>query len=192
MFGLGTLLGHLLPDTALATFTYILLSYHLVLAFKVFTADKKAGLSLPIGQTILTHLACVGVLVGLAIGRHQIPFFGMIRLFIPGLAPFEAEWLFSGGKAKIDRIPATDDEAIQAATVHAEAGDTAAVAAAQAAPSLFFTSTGEEYNEFLELMRQGKRPFRKPGISIKDEFELWLAARAKSRAAAVPADRQTV
>jgi hypothetical protein len=175
---------HLLPDTVLATYTYILVSYHLVLAFKVFTAEKKAGLSLPIGQTILTHLACVGVLVGLAVGRHQIPFFGIIRYFIPGLAPFEAEWLFSGEKKKIERISATDDEAIQAATMHVEPGDVAAVAAAQAAPSTFFTSTGEEYNEFLELMRQGKRPFRKPGISIRDEFELWLAARAKARAAA--------
>jgi hypothetical protein len=192
MFTLLVLAKHLLPDTALATYTYILVSYHLVLAFKVFTADKKAGLSLPIGQTILTHFACVGVLVGLAVGRHQIPFFGVIRYFIPGLAPFEAEWLFSGEKKKIERISATDDEAIQATTMHAEAGDFAAVAAAQAAPSLYMTSTGDEYNEFLEIMRQGKRPFRKPGVSIKDEFELWLAARAKARQAAVPAGSQAV
>jgi len=46
--------------------------------------------------------------------------------------------------------------------------------------SLFMTSTGEEYNEFLKLMQQGIRPFRKPGISVKDEFELWLANKAKA------------
>jgi hypothetical protein len=45
--------------------------------------------------------------------------------------------------------------------------------------SLFMTSTGEEYNEFLKLMQQGIRPYRKPGISVKDEFELWLANKAK-------------
>jgi hypothetical protein len=45
--------------------------------------------------------------------------------------------------------------------------------------SLFMNSTGEEYNEFLKLMQQGIRPFRKPGISVKDEFELWLANKAK-------------
>ena len=182
MFALGTLLSHLLPDTAWVTFTYILVSYHLVLAFKVLTADKKAALSLPMGQTILTHMACVGILVGLAIGRHQIPFFGMIRLFIPGLAPFEAEWLFTGGKKKIERISETDDEAIQAATMHAESGDVAAVTAAQAKPSLYDSSTGEDYNEFLELMQKGKRPFKKPGMSVREEYELWLAAKAKGPA----------
>jgi hypothetical protein len=49
------------------------------------------------------------------------------------------------------------------------------------------SSSGDEYNEFLELMRQGKRPFRKPGISVTQEFELWLAARAKSTTDAAPA-----
>jgi hypothetical protein len=45
--------------------------------------------------------------------------------------------------------------------------------------SLFMNSTGEEYNEFLKLMQQGIRPFRKPGLSVKDEFEAWLANKAK-------------
>jgi hypothetical protein len=40
---------------------------------------------------------------------------------------------------------------------------------------------GEDpYDEFVKHMQQGKRPFRKPGISVKEEFDLWLAARAKS------------
>jgi hypothetical protein len=186
MIGLGLQLSHLLPDTAWATYTYILVSYHLVLAFKVLTADKKAGMSFPLGQTILTHLTCVGLLIGLAVGRHTIPFFGLIRLFIPGLAPFEAEWLFTGGRAKMERL--NDEEAIQAATVRVEslADGTVPVAPAPVAPakvSLYHSSTGEDYNEFLTLMQQGKRPFRKPGISIKQEYELWLAHRAKTSAA---------
>jgi hypothetical protein len=198
MIGLGLQLSHLLPDTAWATYTYILVSYHLVLAFKVFTADKKAGMSFPLGQTILTHLACVGLLIGLAVGRHTIPFFGLIRLFIPGLAPFEAEWLFTGGRAKVERL--NDEEAIQAATVRVESlpDGTVPVAPAPVAParvapakvSLYQSSTGEDYNEFLTLMQQGKRPFRKPGITIKEEYELWLAHRAKTRAAA-PSATQT-
>lgn len=182
MFALFIVLKHLLPDTAVATFTYILLSYHLVLAFKVFTGDKEAALSLPLWQTIVTHAAVLGLLVGLGIGRHAIPFFSIIRYFLPGLAPFEAEWLFSGGKPKIENL--TDDAAIMAATVHIEPSAAGATtAAARPAPSLYMSSTGDEYNEFLELMRQGKRPFRKPGISVSQEFELWLAARAKSNAA---------
>jgi hypothetical protein len=178
MFGLAMLLRHILPDTALATFTYILVSYHLILAFKVFTSDKKARLSLPIGQAILTHAACIGVLVSLAVLRHQIPFFGLIRYFLPGIAPFEARWLFSGEQAKIERL--TDGEAIQAATVHVEPSPDGSVAVPAAPVSLYHSSTGEDFNEFLTLMQQGKRPFRKPGITVRQEYELWLAHRAKS------------
>lgn len=38
----------------------------------------------------------------------------------------------------------------------------------------------DPYEEFLKHMKEGKRPFRKPGISIKDEFDLWFAARTKA------------
>jgi hypothetical protein len=202
MFGLGILLRHLLPDTALATYTYILVSYHLVLAFKVLTADKEAGLSLPWSQTILTHLACVGLLIGLAMGRHTIPFFGLIRYFMPGLAPFEANWLFNGEKKKALRP--TDPEAIEAARLalalqQSEAavapptasspavapGVAAAIAASTTGvPSLAYTSSGADYEEFLKLMQQGNRPFRRPGVSVTQEYELWLAHRAKSRSTA--------
>jgi hypothetical protein len=52
------------------------------------------------------------------------------------------------------------------------------------AVSLYQASTGEDYEEFLQLMQAGKRQFRKPGLSIRGEYELWLAHRAKIRAAA--------
>jgi hypothetical protein len=194
------MLEHILPDAAWATYAYILVVYHLVLAFKVLTSDKKAALSLPIGQAILTHVACVGILISLAILRHQIPLFGLIRLFLPGLAPFEARWLFSGEKVKIEHP--TDNAAVKAAMLNAARATDEAVAPIQvpipiSAPatvqapiqipalapapvSLYDSSTGEDFNDFLTLMQQGKRPFRKPGISVKQEYELWLAHRAKS------------
>jgi hypothetical protein len=59
-----------------------------------------------------------------------------------------------------------------------------------AASSLYDSSTGEEYDEFLKLMQAGKRPYRKPGLSVRDEYEMWLAARSKQRAAAVPSSAQ--
>jgi hypothetical protein len=58
------------------------------------------------------------------------------------------------------------------------------------APSLYAASTGEEYEEFLKLMQAGKRPYRKPGVSVKQEYEMWLAARSKQRAATVPENPQ--
>jgi hypothetical protein len=176
MIGLGLLLSHILPDTALATYTYILVSYHLVLAFKVFTADRKAGMSLPLSQTILSHLAFVGLLIGIAVGRHHIPFFGIIRYFIPGLAPFEASWLFNGEKKKVVA------SAEPAAFTPSASG--ALPANAPAEQSLYMSSTGDDFEEFRLHLGQSKRPFRRPGISIKEEYELWLAHRVKTRAAA--------
>ena len=46
----------------------------------------------------------------------------------------------------------------------------------------FDSASGDEYEDFIAHMKTGKRPFRKPGISIKEEFELWHAARAKANA----------
>jgi len=63
-------------------------------------------------------------------------------------------------------------------------------AVTSAASPLFSNSTGEEYEEFLKLMKAGKRPYRKPGLSVKDEYELWLTARSRQRAAAVPENAQ--
>ena len=111
-------------------------------------------------------------------------------------------WLFSGGKKK----PATTQELLtmilpvapaagQAAATTAEPATTLAAAVREPAPaaqitfgsatsSLFCNSTGEEYEEFLKLLHEGKRPFRKPGQAIRDEYEAWLAHRAKHPVAA--------
>ena len=44
-------------------------------------------------------------------------------------------------------------------------------------------STGEDNNEFIQYLSQAVRPFKKPGVSVKQEYELWLVARAKTRSA---------
>jgi hypothetical protein len=52
-------------------------------------------------------------------------------------------------------------------------------------------STGDPYEDFILHMQSGKRPFRKPGITVKQEFELWLAHRAKTQQAAAAAGTRT-
>jgi hypothetical protein len=111
-------------------------------------------------------------------------------------------WLFSGGKKKQDRVedqlaavlsPAPSAPAITETV--APAAVTSAPAAAPMSFSYGATSyqaanSGDDYEDFLLHMQSGKRPFRKPGITVKQEFELWLAHRAKTRQAeAAAADR---
>jgi len=166
---LGYLAGYFLP---IAWFPYdsILISYHLFLGWLVIDADHKTGLSLPIFSTILTHLACITVVVFLGVGRHYIPFFWLVRYLIPALAPFEVTWLFGGGREK------------KAVSV-TEAADAAARASAAAA------ATGEDYEEWLRYLAQRSPSSRKPGTTLKDEYEHWLVARAKSRTAALSGNK---
>jgi hypothetical protein len=186
--GIGYLIGHYMGTGAMAAYVSILVSYHLYLGFLVMIAEKETGFSLPIGHTLVSHLACLAVVVGIAFGRHYIPFFGLVRLFVPAMAPFEVNWLFSGGKKKTGTSGAAVEFApVAAAPVAsapaAQAPQATPIATAAPAPS-FMTSTGDDYEDFLLHMKAGKRPFRKPGISVKEEFELFLAHRTKAKAAA--------
>jgi len=167
---IGFVVARYLFEGAWATYAYILISYHLFLTWLVITAEHETGFSLPIFSTIITHLACLAVVIGLTVGRHFIPFFGLIRYFIPAMAPFERDWLFSGNAQKKDvkkkKVPAA--AALNAIPVH--------VAIAEA--------TAEDNEAWIRYLAQPNRATRKPGVTVKDEYEQWLVARIGSRHAA--------
>jgi hypothetical protein len=149
---IGYLVSRFIPDGPLAVYLPLLISYHLLLAFLVVTSVQDKGISLPIGSTVLTHIACLALLVVFAEARDHIPYFSIIRFFTPSIAMFEASWLFSG-KARSER-----------AVVEADA------------PS---GGTAEDYEDFILYLRQNERQFSKPGRSVKEEYKSWLAHRAK-------------
>jgi hypothetical protein len=170
---IGFAVSSLLPPGAWSVFAYLLVTYHLYLGYHVMIAEHETGLSLPVFSTILTHLACLALVVCFALGRGHIPFFGWIRIFVPALAPFERDWLF---KARIRNTkkpaPISKGEASQKA---------AAVANAITA-----TVTVDDYEEWLKYLAQPNRPPRKPGLSVQDEYKQWLLARAKAKLAPTP------
>jgi hypothetical protein len=172
---IGFLLAHYLPEGAWSAYAPILISYHLYLAFLVFTAENRAGFSMPVFSTILTHSAFLALLVGLAVGRHYVPFFGLIRIFIPALAPFESTWLFSGGMPK-KQVP---QETIAAPTA-ASANQDQSTTVVSAPPEAEYTA--DEHTAWIRYLTHPRRAFRKPGLSVADEFKLWQAARAQYRA----------
>lgn len=157
------MIGIFLPPGMWALSVSVLVSYHLFLAWLLITADHEVGFSLPIFSTTLTHLACVTLILALAFGRHVIPFYSIIRYCIPALAPFERAWLFSGGKKKME-VPVT------APSVAA-----ADVAAATA------TATGEDYEAWNHHLAHRNPLSRKPGTTLKDEYEQFMVARVKNR-----------
>lgn len=161
--------GSLLTMRDWTTLIWILVAYHAILVWRVMTAEHKTGLSLPIGSTIVTHLACLAVVVGIGLGRHYVPFLGLVRYFIPGIAPFECKWLFSGETQKKEK-PAP----VLAPAAASAAAEVAAVKEAV---------TGDDYEAWLQYIAHRKPAPRKPGTTVKDEYDQFMVARAKARAA---------
>lgn len=155
---IGLAIGHYLPQGTAAALAYTLISYHLYLLYLVMRSRSEKGLSLPVGQTILTHMAFLVVLVGLPYMREQIPFFSLISLLVPGLAPFETKWLFSGQGQAISKVE--EEKPVDTAS-----------------------ATAEDHQEFVAYLRNRHRPFKRPGATVDDEFGAWLADRAKKKAA---------
>jgi hypothetical protein len=194
--GIGYLLGEYLP-APWASYVSILVSYHLFLAWLVFTADHEAGLSMPVLSTVLTHAACLAVLIGLAIGRRYIPFLGLVRIFVPGLAPFECNWLFAAGTAKRKAPKEAIDsqsmattpvsEALVAATPIASspAASTSGASASNPSTTVAVSNgayTADEHTAWIRYLSHPRRAYRKPGLSVGDEFKQWQAARAEYKA----------
>ena len=151
-------------------FAFILFAYHIILVWLVINAEHEKGISLSIPMTVITHLSCLVVLVGLNVMGRYIPFFGLIRYCIPAIAPFERDWLFSGNKQKKDvtkkKVPVK--AAVDAIPVH--------VALTEA--------TAEDHEAWIRHLAQPNRATRKPGLTVKGEYEQWLVARIGSRHAA--------
>ena len=153
---LGYLAGTLVPHGAWAIYTSILVSYHIFLAWLIVWDDHETGVSLPIASTVVTHTACLALILPLGMGRHYIPFFGIFRYTIAALAIFECKWLFSRESAQPMHQPAP-----VAASVPAD--------------------TADDYQDWLRHLAQQKSGSRKPGSSLKAEYEQWMLARVKSR-----------
>ena len=260
---IGFFAGSLVPDPAWSIYTAILISYHIFLVWLVVSGDQQAGLSLPIGHTIMTHVCCVFVVVALGFGRHHIPFFGFFRYGIVAIAIFERGWLFStssnapkyegpidllkprtprgivqttstlaGPQAQIPTYtPSAPSAAAPAQPVPAAAppaslapqfqpiftGQASPAAAAagqpqtnkkqgQMVPVMVFDNsiaksirrkpaageadtapilqaTAQDHEDWLRERARSNPTDRKPGVTVREEYEQWLKARFKARAA---------
>jgi len=139
----------------------VLFSYHLFLAWLLFSGIRKTGVSLSIFSAILTHLACLALVIGLTIAFAHGPSY--LDFCLAGLAVFERYWIFSGkdkNESRADAPPADIPEA-----------------------------TIDDQESFRDYLTQEDRRFSKPGRSVDEEFGFWLADRAKKKAEAAASAR---
>lgn len=157
-YGVGYLAGYLLPQGPWTPYVPLLVAYHVFLASLLaafaISGEQKVGLSMSFFMTAISHIAFVGALVGVVHMREYVPLFGLVRYLLPGLAPFEAKWLFEGQRK-----------------VQTETGW-------KPMPS----GSAEDYIDFTEYMKQKNRRFARAGRSVHDEFVAWNADRVKRRA----------
>jgi hypothetical protein len=163
----GYFAGSLVPPGAWAVYTSILVSYHLFLGWLVFYGDREAAVSLPIMTTIVTHLACMAIVVPLGMARHYIPFFGILRYGIAGMAIFERWWMFS-----------SESQMTQPKS-----------AAAPLAP-IVLAASADDFEAWRQHLARRKPGSQQAGASLKAEYEKWLLARHQSRVAQSAADGQ--
>lgn len=154
--GVGYALGRVLPESAATPYIPILVSYHLLLLCMIVYAwakgEQRPGLSMPLPVAVFTHLAFIGAMLGYVFGRHSMPLYGLVQYTVPGLAVFEAKWLFESSKP----------------------------GHAQAEPEKMPEGTQDDYAEFTEYLR-GKRKFQRAGRTANEEFAMWRADREKQR-----------
>jgi hypothetical protein len=148
---LSYVISRFIPDGPLAVYASLFLSYHLLLAFLVITHIQDKGATLNLVNAALTHGGFVVLLLVAGEAGAMLPYFFVWQFVLPALAYVEWNVLFSSKK--------------KAQTA----------AAADAASN----STAEEYEEFIDYMRGNNRAFSRPGCSIRDEFNSWLAHRGK-------------
>jgi hypothetical protein len=176
---LGGIAGFLfLPNASLFSLVSGMVTYHLFLAWLVFEQDREGLLTLSAATTVLYHLACIAVvyaihwiigalsssfLVFLLPGRDGVVY--VLGMLVPALAIFERSWLFSGKGIRRSKPTVV------------------------AADSAVYTATTDDYIEWQRLLASGHRPPTRPGITLKDQYEQWAAARAQARAAGASTDQ---
>ena len=181
---MGYLVSTFAPPGLWSTLTYVLVSYHIFLAWLVITGERDAEIQLPIASTIVTHLACLTLLLPLAFAGHLfaaflarihpsltvflllifmrivLPITQMLRYAVTGLAVFERYGLFSADEVKkVTRpIEAPVSQVLRASTA----------------------DDMREWQQHLAQMKPGSRPM---GSSLKAEYEQWLLQRQQASSA---------
>lgn len=106
---IGYFAGCAVPSGPLAILTSLLVSYHLFLAWLVFSGKYKTARPTSLVAAVVTHVCCLVLLiVPVGMARGTVPFFDIFRYAMVGLAFFERSWLFSGSEIRRQAKPVTE------------------------------------------------------------------------------------
>jgi hypothetical protein len=171
----GYLIARLMPPGAWVLYLSMLVSYHLYLGWLVISAEHEAGFSLPILSTIFTHLCCLGVVLSLPSLRHVIPYFAFLRFGVTYLASYECQWLLrSSGARKVSEPSVVQDsmKVIDPAPAPAPVAQLVAIGG------------DDDHEAWLKHLAKRTPATMRRGLSVKEEHDEFMRARAKGRVVA--------
>lgn len=198
--GIGYFIGTLVPAGAPSIYACILVAYHLFLAWLIFRVrgdgdqgDTKAGISLPIVHTLLTHAAClVVILAPVAAALHSMPFLAHPATAAADPADPEAAMLQMDNANHVLRLVKGVCCTIAALAVFerrwlfsSEASEKPSPHPAPSPVASAVRATGDDTVEWERYLAAHRQSFA-PGTSIKVEYEKWLAARYNDQPPASP------
>jgi len=173
-----------MPPGAWGLYVSMLVSYHLYLGWLVISAEHKAGFSLPILSTVFTHLCCLGVVLSLPSLRHVIPYFSFLRFGVTYLAAYECQWLLRSSEArKVSEVPEAPEPSVApdaVRTIDPAPADPAPAFAAQ----LVTVGGDDDHEAWLRHLAKRTPATMRRGLSVKEEHDEFMRARAKGRVAA--------
>ena len=198
--GIGYFIGTLVPAGAPSIYACILVAYHLFLAWLIFRVrgdsdqgDKKAGISLPIVHTLLTHAACLVVVLGpVAIALHSMPFLAHPATAAADPADPEAAALQMNNAEHMLRLVKGIACSVAVLAVFerrwlfsSEASEKPSPHSAPSPVASAVRATGDDTVEWERYLAAHRQSFA-PGTSIKAEYEKWLVARHSDQPPASP------
>ena len=178
----GYLIARFMPPGAWGLYLSMLVSYHLYLGWLVISAEHEAGFSLPILSTVFTHLCCLGVVLSLPSLRHVIPYFSFLRFGVTYLAAYECQWLLRSSETRnVPEVPATPEPSVVPDAVNAvKTTDPAPM------PVVRLVTVGgdDDHEAWLKHLAKRTPATMRRGLSVKEEHDEFMRARAKGRVAA--------
>jgi hypothetical protein len=152
---LGYLAGSFASDSTWTIYISVLVSYHVFLLWLVLSGERKAGVALTPISTLITHVACLILIAPVGFARN-LTAFAVFRFGIAGFAVFERAWLFTASHSQPKQEQTT-------------------------ASPIVLNATGEDFEAWCRYLAKRKATQRRAGVSVREEYEQWLHARARKR-----------
>jgi hypothetical protein len=204
-----------------AYYAGMLLTYHLFLAWLIFTDEKQGKRSQSIPVSVAVHLGCIVLLVAarfimvgaLVLLIHSQPKANMREtvyiaarllqiaqaLLFYWLCKGERKWLFAGERKMAEHPwlppqPAASAPSLTSApTSYTPTFTSAPPEKLKPAPATVFASKPEdEHSAWMQYLATRKLSDMKRGMTVKEEFEQWRKARERNRAVSSSADTRVI